>query len=322
MTLSAADAQAIASTAQALGVDPKTLGALMELESGLDPNVWGGAGGKYRGLIQFGPGARKEVGLPDRPMSIAEQMPYVAKYFQQRGFTPGKHGPVELYRTVLVGNPHQSGTDSFGTNSDSAAKRMLPGGDLYERFSSKFTGQEQGLSLSGAGLEEAAKPRTGDPLGAVARVMAASPGFMAKLQKVDPGTAAQVAAVTAFLPKAIPGAGGREMAPVQRMSAGGGEGGFDVIEYLTGDPSHGRYRADHGGSNYHEHLAFSTKEQRDAAMQKLKAAGIQIGSVNDGKHAPGSYHYKDLAFDVPAAQVPVGQEQELSRRVREILGMS
>ena len=130
MALSTKDARAIALTAQGLGVDPRTLGALMELESGLDPNVWGGAGGKYRGLIQFGPGARKEVGLPDRPMSIAEQMPYVAKYFQQRGFTPGKHGPVELYRTVLVGNPHQSGTDSFGTNSDSAAKRMLPGGDF------------------------------------------------------------------------------------------------------------------------------------------------------------------------------------------------
>jgi hypothetical protein len=60
-------------------------------------------------------------------MSIAEQMPYVEKYFQQRGFTPGKHGTTELYRTVLVGNPRQSGTDSFGTNSDKAAERMKPG---------------------------------------------------------------------------------------------------------------------------------------------------------------------------------------------------
>jgi len=218
MTLSAVDAQAIASTAQDLGVDPRTLGALMELESGLDPNVWGGSGKKYRGLIQFGEGARKEVGLPDRPMSIAEQMPYVAKYFQQRGFIPGKHGPVELYRTVLVGNPHQSGTDSFGTNSDSAAKRMLPGGDLYERFSSKFTGHEQGLSLGGARPEEAIKLNVDGPLGAMAtamvggslsraaerrrpgRAMAASPGFMEELQEVNPGVAAQVAAVAALLP--------------------------------------------------------------------------------------------------------------------------
>jgi len=101
-----------------------------------------------------------------------------------------------------------------------------------------------------------------------------------------------------------------------------GGGGLEVLEYLTGDKEHAGYRDDHGGSNYHEHLAFKTKEQRDAAMAKLKAHGIQIGSVNDGKHAPGSYHYADLAFDVPASQVPVGQEQALSRKVRAILGMS
>lgn len=138
MTLKSEDAVAIASTARRLGVDPRTLGALFELESGTDPNIWGGSGGQYRGLIQFGPGARKEVGLPSGPMTISEQLPYVEKYFQQRGFQPGRHGPTELYRTVLVGNPGQSGTDSFGTNSDSAAKRMMPGGDLYQRFSSKF----------------------------------------------------------------------------------------------------------------------------------------------------------------------------------------
>lgn len=138
MALSAQDAQAIAAVAQQLQVDPRVLGGLMELESGVNPNIWGGQGGQYRGLIQFGPGARKEVGLPDREMTISEQMPYVLKYFQQRGFKPGEHGPTELYRTVLVGNPNQSGTDSFGTNSDSAAKRMQPGGDLYQRFSAKF----------------------------------------------------------------------------------------------------------------------------------------------------------------------------------------
>lgn len=138
MTFAPEDAQAILSTANRLGVDPRTLGALMELESNVNPNVWGGAGGQYRGLIQFGPGARKEVGLPDGPMTIAQQMPYVEKYMLQRGFQPGKHGPTELYRTVLVGNPSQSGTDSFGTNSDRAAARMTPGGDLYQRFSKRF----------------------------------------------------------------------------------------------------------------------------------------------------------------------------------------
>ncbi len=142
MALSKQDAQAIVQLSNELGVDPASLGGLMELESGINPNVWGGAGGKYRGLIQFGPGARAEVGLPSKQMTVAEQVPYVKKYFQQRGFKPGEHGVTEMYRTVLVGNPFQSGKDTFGTESDSAAKRMMPGGDLYERARLKL---ESGL---------------------------------------------------------------------------------------------------------------------------------------------------------------------------------
>ena len=100
-SLNPTDALAIKSTAGRLGVDPYSLGGLFEMESGHRPNVWGGDGGNYKGLIQFGPGARSEVGLPDRDMSISEQLPYVEKYFNQRGFTPGKHGVTEMYRTVL-----------------------------------------------------------------------------------------------------------------------------------------------------------------------------------------------------------------------------
>lgn len=128
------ESRAIADTANRLGVDPYSLGALINLETATtwNPNKWGGAGDNYRGLIQFGPGARKETGLPDRPMTIIEQLPYVEKYFQQRGFKPGEHGVTQLYRTVLVGNPYQSGTDSFGTNSDKAATEMMPGGAHYK----------------------------------------------------------------------------------------------------------------------------------------------------------------------------------------------
>jgi Phage tail lysozyme len=102
-------------------------------------------------------------------------------------------------------------------------------------------------------------------------------------------------------------------------TAGAGGKGGKIIEYLTGDTSHRGYRSDHGGSNYHEHLAFATTEQRDLAMKVLRENGIQIGSINSGKHANGSYHYKNLAFDVPGAQVPVGQEPALSKKVRSIL---
>jgi murein DD-endopeptidase MepM/ murein hydrolase activator NlpD len=231
MVLARGDATAIASLAQRLGVDPRGLGALFELESGTDPNIWGGAGGQYLGLIQFGPGARKEVGLPQGPMTIAGQLPYVEKYFKQRGFQRGKHGLTELYRTVLVGNPGQSGTDSFGTNSDTAAKRMLPGGDLYKQFSKKFdpvfggspepspapallTQESDSLGLSPSGSAGPRERRSGDPLAAVAAALVQGsleaaqaqprePGRMAALG-ASPGLEAQVAAVTALLPGAAP----------------------------------------------------------------------------------------------------------------------
>ena len=100
---------------------------------------------------------------------------------------------------------------------------------------------------------------------------------------------------------------------------------FRVIEHLSGDWSHHSYRADHGGSNYHEHLAFSTPEEARAAAAKLDAAGIrttELKGVNPvGGHSPNSYHYTGQAFDVPADQVPVGEEQMLSLRVRQILGI-
>ena len=105
---------------------------------------------------------------------------------------------------------------------------------------------------------------------------------------------------------------------VPMSSPSGGSAGGTVIEYLTGDPNHMGYRADHAGNNYHEHLAFRTVEEKERAKAALVANGIQIGS----ELRPGdtdSYHSMGLALDVPAAQVPVGQEPALSRRVREIL---
>lgn len=150
--LSYDDVTSIYQTANDMGVDPYSLGALIELESNFRPNVMGGAGGRYKGLIQMGPGARSEVGLPDVDMTVAEQMPYVSKYMFGRGFKPGM-GVTEMYRTVLVGNPWQSGTDSFGTNSDSAAQRMLPGGDLYQRAKSKMelaSGSGNTIGMPGA----------------------------------------------------------------------------------------------------------------------------------------------------------------------------
>lgn len=98
-----------------------------------------------------------------------------------------------------------------------------------------------------------------------------------------------------------------------------------IIEYITGDRSHSNYREDHGGNNYHEHLAFSSTEERDRAAEALISSGFVLGSFNDGTHANSSYHYSDQAFDVPLGP-NLGRyedsregEEKFSRDVREAL---
>jgi len=107
---------------------------------------------------------------------------------------------------------------------------------------------------------------------------------------------------------------------------------FNVVQYLTGDTAYRHpknnpqfyYAADHGGSNYHEHVGFRSRQDRDRAIAVLKKHGVKIGSMNDGVHADGSLHYEDRAVDLPMPfNIAPGsrEEQAYSRRVRQILGI-
>ena len=216
--------------------------------------------------------------------------------------------------------------DSSGVNAWTTAKLAAADSAPVTTSAGGFAPMQQaGLPLAAASgaTTAAASTRAADPLTEMALAIAGGgrstselpDGFGTQRFAAEEPLAVALAQLMPETPKQTQ----QIVAALEPAQSGSG---FEVIEYLTGDKEHQGYRGDHGGSNYHEHLAFKTKEQRDAAMAKLKAHGIQIGSVNDGKHAPGSYHYADLAFDVPAAQVPVGQEQALSRKVRAILGMS
>jgi len=117
-----------------------------------------------------------------------------------------------------------------------------------------------------------------------------------------------------------------EAAAAAHAASGGGASGLPagVSGYITGDPSSRFYKADHGGQNYHEHLSFVSRQAAEEAYRKLTGAGITVtefmGYSNVGRHTPGSKHYSGLAFDVPASQVPVGQESQLTARVQSILG--
>lgn len=136
--LQSADRQAIFDAAKRLRLDPYELGGFLSLESGpnMDPNIRGGAGGNYYGMIQFGPAERERYLDPEKigKYTRAEQMPKAVQFLLDRGFKPGQMGIDRAYATVLKGNPNASLTskDSFGTSVSSALPRFRKGGDLYE----------------------------------------------------------------------------------------------------------------------------------------------------------------------------------------------
>jgi hypothetical protein len=149
--LTQADKEAVRAVARNLRMDPNELGALILQESGFRPNVWGGGGNNYYGLIQFGGPERQEVGLDPNKIgnyTVAEQMPHVERFFRGRGFKPGM-GIQKAYATVLGGNPNANiyAQDSNKTSVASAAPRMARGGDLYKQSeqllgASNLTGTE------------------------------------------------------------------------------------------------------------------------------------------------------------------------------------
>ena len=116
--------------------------------------------------------------------------------------------------------------------------------------------------------------------------------------------------------------------------AGSGGSLAGMTQYITGDPSHPSYKPDHGTiANYHDHLAFASREAAIEAYNKLTKSGIQVtefqgfGQGVTGPHSgPGSAHHKGLAMDVPGAQWggsgAIGaREFAGSARVRATLGM-
>lgn len=130
--LPAEDRLAIFRGAQRLGLDPYEFGAILSMESGpnMDPNIVGGAGGRHRGLIQFGQPEQKTYGISGT-QTRAQQIPSVLRYFEDRGYKPGM-GTARAYATILGGNPNVSlnAKDAFGTSVNTALNRFKAGGDL------------------------------------------------------------------------------------------------------------------------------------------------------------------------------------------------
>jgi hypothetical protein len=119
--LSPADRAAIVRTAARLGIAPADLTAVMmyETKGTLNPDIRGGTGGNYKGLIQFGPSERRTYGYQPG-MTIGQQVEGpVFNYLSDRGVRPGMD-LAHIYSVVNAGSlkngqPRWNRSDGHGT---------------------------------------------------------------------------------------------------------------------------------------------------------------------------------------------------------------
>ena len=132
---------ALIQAAGELGVNPLDLAAIIGFESAgtYSPSIMGGAGGVYRGLIQFSPENQRTYNVTPN-MTFEEQLlGPVVQYFKDRfasvGMSTEGASLLQLYTTVLAGNPKANinAKDSFGTSSKSGVTRMQPHRDAALR---------------------------------------------------------------------------------------------------------------------------------------------------------------------------------------------
>jgi hypothetical protein len=108
----------------AAGYNADDLLKAIKYESGGREGVWGGKGGNYFGLIQFGPNERKQFGVDTENPSAHNQIDATLSFLKSRGFKPGM-GLLDLYSTINAGSPgHYNASDGNGTVQSHVAKMM------------------------------------------------------------------------------------------------------------------------------------------------------------------------------------------------------
>lgn len=98
-----------------LGVDPVDLATAISYETlgKFSTSIQGGKGGRYLGLIQFGPEEQRQFGV-HRGQSTLEQMKSVVAFMKARGLKPGM-GLLDIYSTINAGSPgHYNRSDRPG----------------------------------------------------------------------------------------------------------------------------------------------------------------------------------------------------------------
>lgn len=125
-------AQAIVESARRLGVDPLDIATAMSYETGgkMSPSLWGGKGGNYLGLIQFGPEERKKYGVHEG-QSAGDQVVAAENFLRDRGVKPGM-GLPDIYSTINAGSPGRYNASDAnnggapGTVMDKVTQQMGP----------------------------------------------------------------------------------------------------------------------------------------------------------------------------------------------------
>lgn len=144
---------AIARAAAEIGASPKDLATVIAYETAgtFSPKKWGGTGGNYMGLIQFGPEERAKYGVHEG-QSFDEQMGSVVAYLKDRGFKPGM-GLEDLYSTINAGTPGRyRASDGPGKNVLTHVAEMRKKGGAAQKADAVLAGVEVGSTAMPASI--------------------------------------------------------------------------------------------------------------------------------------------------------------------------
>jgi hypothetical protein len=159
-------ASALREQAEAAGLNPDILAAIIKHESGWDPSRVNKDTGKHGGLIQFDrdvtwPGVAKAAGRPDVTweqalgMSAEEQVPFVVAYYKDKGLRPESSAGDYYKRTFMPGFAGEKDDFVLGERGSDARVGNLRSGTVYE--------QNQSLDLNKDGrITNAEVAQTGE----------------------------------------------------------------------------------------------------------------------------------------------------------------
>jgi hypothetical protein len=146
-------AGAVRRVASEIGVSPEDLATVMSYETGgtMSPSKWGGRGGNYLGMIQFGPAERQKYGV-HAGQSAAEQIHAAGRFLKDRGLARWlKDNPdaseedkrTALYSTINAGSPgrqYWNRSDRPGHTVASHSRAMFAPGSRHRARARGYLG--------------------------------------------------------------------------------------------------------------------------------------------------------------------------------------